>query len=213
MRTAMEVSEKQVPRREEKRTTPTCFVSNGAFGTHGSPSIKKVESPLTVANEEAPGVETSPALLLVHKLIKAMHDEVVVLVLLQRNLEQHVREHGITVHPPYPFHFRMTQHELSDQGELRPEPGHFLVQMSHVVEDLDVVETTVIDLVLDGHEKVVISHGILARSWLGACHQKHPWFAFGGCGDIGISGLPYYALLVPVLDSWTQTIRLTRIAS
>ncbi len=191
----------------------TCFVSDDAFGAHGSPGIKEIQSPLTVADEEGTSIEAGPALLLEHKLIKAMHDKIVFLVFLKRNLEQHIREHGIAIHPPDPLHLRMPEHQLPDERKLSPKPSHLCIQMSHVVEDFDVVETTVVDLVLDGHEKVVISHGIFAGGGLRARDKKHSGLSFGRCGDVGMHCFPCLSLLIPVCDHRTQSIRFVRIVA
>ncbi len=168
---------------------------------------------MTVADEEGTSIEAGPALLLEHKLIKAMHDKIVFLVFLKRNFEQHIREHGIAIHPPDPLHLRMPEHQLPDEGKLSPKPSHLCIQMSHVVEDFDVVETTVVDLVLDGHEKIMISHGIFAGGGLRARDKKHSGLSFGRCGDVGILCFPCLSLLIPVCDHRTQSIRFVRIVA
>jgi hypothetical protein len=73
-----------------------------------------------------------------------VHHEVVVLVALLGDLERHVDEHCIDVHPPEELDFRVREEEFTNQWEFHQETGHLGVQDRHVVEDLDPVEPAAI---------------------------------------------------------------------
>ncbi|KAL2652924.1 hypothetical protein R1flu_021052 [Riccia fluitans] len=67
-----------------------------------SPSIQEVQTPLTVPNQKAPGVETYTSLVLVHLFVPSVNHHVELRVLLDRQLELHVGEERVAVHPPKP---------------------------------------------------------------------------------------------------------------
>eukprot|EP01018_Ginkgo_biloba_P003887 Gb_35520 [translate_table: standard] len=77
------------------------------LGSHGRPCVQNVERPLTVAQQEAASVEADPVLTIVHQFLPPVHNEIVVPVALYGELEGHVGEHGVAVHPPNELHLRV----------------------------------------------------------------------------------------------------------
>jgi hypothetical protein len=178
-----------------------------ALGTHGSPSVQQIQRPLTVPEQEAARVEPHPALLRVDHLVEAVQHHVHVAVLGHGELEHHVREHGVGVHPPQPLHLRVRQHELAQQRQLGPEPSHLVVQVRHVVEDVDVMHPAVVQLVLQALEQKVVAHGIIARLRLRPRHQQDPVPAAAVGSHAGVPLQPQRALRVPVADRSAQRVR------
>jgi hypothetical protein len=90
-------------------------VPDGAARAHGRPRVEEVERPLAVTDEEAAGVDADPAPLLEHLGLPAVEHEVVGRVLLPGQLERHVCEHCVGVHPPEELHLRVRQHQRPQQ--------------------------------------------------------------------------------------------------
>ncbi|CAL9203102.1 unnamed protein product [Musa hybrid cultivar] len=98
------------PALQVRRQYLASLVANGAFGPHRRPRIKQIKAPLAIPQQEAAGVEADPGMLLENEIRVAMDDEVVRGVTVERDLEGHVREERIAVHPPDPLHLRVRQH-------------------------------------------------------------------------------------------------------
>lgn len=130
----------------------------------------------------------------------AVEDEVVGIVLLQGDLEDHVGEEGVAVHPPDPLHLRMRQHQPSDQGELRPVASKLAIEVRHVVDYLDPVETAVIDLVLDRFEEVVVPDRVVAGIRRGSGYEEDPRLPGDGIGEFRVLLEPDPALGIPIGD-------------
>nr|CAB3496185.1 unnamed protein product [Digitaria exilis] len=159
------------------------------------------------AQQEAAGVEPNPILVVVDHLVPAVHDEVIRPVALPRELECHVGEHGVGVHPPEELDLRVRQEQRPDERELGPEAGHLGVEQRHVVEDLDAVDAAVVDLVLDGLEEVVVTDGVLAGLGGGARDEQHPRLdVVEERRRLRVAAVPVGALLVPVGDLGAQRI-------
>jgi len=77
-----------------------------------------------------------------------MDDKIVACVLREGDLKRHVGEQCVGVQPPDPLDLGVGEHEAADEGELGPVPGELLVEVGHVVDDLDAVDPAVVDLVL-----------------------------------------------------------------
>jgi hypothetical protein len=181
--------------------------------SHRRPCVQDVERPLAVTKQEAAGVKADPVLAIVDELLPSVHDEVVVLVALEGELKDHVCEHGVTVHPPDKLHLRVGKHELADERKLGPKPRHLTVKMRHVVEDLDAVKAAVIDLVLDGLQEEMISHGVLTRGRSRTSDQQNPRTPAGQkVGECRIFRKPFTALVVPVGDLGAEAVWDVRIS-
>ncbi|CAM6104687.1 unnamed protein product [Calypogeia fissa] len=74
----------------------------------------------------------------------------------------------------------MGEHQLAYERQLGPKPGHLLVKMRHAVENLDVMEPTVIHLVFQVLQNQVISIGVVARLRLGPGHEQNLRFPVVG---------------------------------
>ncbi|CAL9133369.1 unnamed protein product [Musa textilis] len=184
-----------------------------ALGAHGRPDVEEVERPLAVAEEETAGVEADPVAVVVDHLIPAVQNEVEGGVALPGELEGHIGEHGVAVHPPQELHLRMGEEERADQGQLGPEARHLGVEEGHVVEDLDAVDAAVVDLVLDGLEKVVVAHRVLAGLRGGSRHQEDARLSGAQkARPLRVAAEPVGALLVPIGDLGAQGVGHRRIA-
>lgn len=105
-----------------------------------------------------------------------------------------------------PSHLGVRQHELAQQRQLGPEPGHGGVQVRHVVEDGDVVQSAVIDFVLETLEQDVVAHGVVARLGLRSRHQKNAVRAAAVLPHVWVLLQPQRALRVPVGDRRAQRV-------
>ncbi|QHN80267.1 uncharacterized protein DS421_20g676880 [Arachis hypogaea] len=72
--------------------------------------------------------------------------------------------------------------------------------MSDVVNDLDAVNSAVIDLVLDGFEKVVVADGVIAGFGRGSGEEQDPCLAANEVRVFGIVLEPVLAFAVPIAD-------------
>jgi hypothetical protein len=178
-----------------------------ALWSHWCPCIKEIKRPLAVAQQEAACVEANPVLVVVDHLIPAVHDEVVGAVPLPWQLECHVGEHGVGVHPPEELDLRVREEQRAEERELGPESGHLGVEQRHVVEDLEAVDAAVVHLVLDGLEEVVVADGVLARLGRGARDEQHPRLDVVDEGRrLRVAAVPRGPLLVPVGDLGAQRV-------
>ena len=82
--------------------------------------------------------------------------------------------------------------------------------MGHVVEDLNVVEATIVDLVLDGFNKVMVAHRVLARGWLGPGYKHNARFPVDIVRIVRVPVEPCPALLIPIADFHAQCVWLPR---
>ena len=197
--------ERRSPRQRRREQLP-CVGTHVALGTHARPDVQQIQRPLAVAEQEAARVEPHPASLLVHHVVVAVQHHVDVAVLVHGEVEEHVGEHGIRVHPPDPLDLRVREHELAQEGQLGPEPGHLVVQVGQIVEDVDVVQPAVVHFVLEALEQQVVAHGIVAGLGLGPRDEQDPMVS----SAVGLQGgmllQPQRALLVPVANTRAQRI-------
>ncbi|KAJ0859086.1 hypothetical protein HanRHA438_Chr13g0608421 [Helianthus annuus] len=117
-RPILKLSRQQLPR----------FIPNLPFRPHRSPNVNQIQRPLTIPQQKTPRIQPDPILLIVNHLIPPVHHQVPILIPLPRHLKRHIRKHRITIHPPQKLHFRMTQQQLPNQRQFRPETGHFRIQ-------------------------------------------------------------------------------------
>ncbi|KAG6553051.1 hypothetical protein Mapa_005388 [Marchantia paleacea] len=169
--------------------------------------VEEIQRPLAVPDDHVPGIETHEALLLEHHLLRPPHDQIVLLVALERRLEHHVREHGVAVHPPDPLGLGVRQHHGPDHGDFPPPPRQLLVQIRHVVEEIHVVHPGVVDLILQGFEQEVRPSNFMAFPGPGAADEQD-----SRLGPLLISGVlgslhERSALLVPVGDVGVDVVR------
>eukprot|EP00268_Persea_americana_P035279 TRINITY_DN3480_c0_g2_i1.p2 TRINITY_DN3480_c0_g2~~TRINITY_DN3480_c0_g2_i1.p2 ORF type:complete len:395 (+),score=55.19 TRINITY_DN3480_c0_g2_i1:1305-2489(+) len=193
---ALEISSQEPPR----------LVADGALGPHWRPVVEQIERPLAVPEEEAASVDPDPRVLVEDEIWVPMENEIVRIVLLQWDLENHVGEESITVHPPDPLHLRMRQHQPSDQGQLGPVPGQLPIEVGHVVDDFDPMNSAVIDLVLDGFEKIVVSDGVVAGIGRRSGNEKDPGLPGYGIWVFRVLLEPDPALLVPIGDLGAECV-------
>uniref|UniRef100_A0A8R7Q5C6 Uncharacterized protein n=1 Tax=Triticum urartu TaxID=4572 RepID=A0A8R7Q5C6_TRIUA len=183
-------------------------VAHGAAGPHGCHRVEEVERPLAVADEDAAGVDAHPALLLVHLGLPAVEHQVVRRVALPRQLEPHVREHRVRVHPPQELHLRVRHHQRPQQRQLRPEPGHLRVQERRVVVHLQAVDAAVVRLVLERAQQQVVAVRVGAPCRRGPGHHQHPRPARGrhARGELRVRGEPRGPARVVVQDGAAQRV-------
>lgn len=175
--------------------------SSRTFRPHRSPNIEEIQRPLAIAKQEAASVEPDPVLIIIHHLVPSMHNEIVVRVAIPGELEGHVGEHSVGVHPPKVLNFRVGEKQGADQGELSPKPSHLGIEEGHIVEDLDAMNTAIVDLILDGFQKIVIADGVLAGFGGGSGDEKDARLGSGQeVGAIRVAAKPGSALRVPVRD-------------
>lgn len=136
-----------------------------------------------------------------------MDDEVAVLVAREGQLESHVGEERVAVHPPDPLDLRVGEHEAAEQRQLGPVPGELGVEVGEVVDDLDAVEAAVVDLVLGGLEQVVVAERVVAGPRLRARDEQDPGLAAGDGGrEPRVLPEPAAALTVPVGDLGAERV-------
>jgi hypothetical protein len=196
------------PPRELLREELAVPVAHGAARPHGRQRVEEVKRPLAVADEEAAGVDADPALLLEHLGDPAVEHEVVGLVPLPRQLEEHVREHGVRVHPPEELHLRVRLHQRPQQRQLRPEAGHLGVQERRVVENLEAVHAAVVRLVLERAQQQVVAVRVGAPGGSRPRDDQHPRPARGrhARGELRVRGEPGRPARVVVQDGAAQRV-------
>ncbi|GER30992.1 nuclear pore complex protein Nup98-Nup96, partial [Striga asiatica] len=173
---------------------PSPFRVIWASWAHSGPNVKKIHGPLTVSYQDGPCVDRDPALLLVDHIGPAMDHQIVILVLVERNLEIHIRKNGVRIDPKQPLHIRTGQHCGPDYGDLGPNGFHGRVQEGVVVEDLPPVNSAVIDFVLEKAKKKVVSVGVFARAGLGTGYEHNPVLG----REIRVVLDPVTSLFVPI---------------
>ena len=136
-----------------------------------------------------------------------MDDEVAVLVAREGQLESHVGEERVAVHPPDPLDLRVGEHEAAELRQLGPVPGERGVEVGEVVVDLDAVVAAVVDLVLGGLEQVVVAERVVAGPRLRARDEQDPGLAAGDGGrEPRVLPEPAAALTVPVGDLGAERV-------
>jgi len=120
--------------------------------------------------------------LLKEEVLVAVDDEVVTIVARQWQLERHVGEERVAVHPPDPLDLRVGEHEASQQRQFGPVSRELVVKVREVVDDLDAMDAAVIDLVLGSLEQVMVTERVVAGPRLRAGDEHNPRLAPGNGG-------------------------------
>lgn len=163
------------------------------------PRLDGVERPLAIPDQKTPRriVEA-----------RAVDHEVVVLVPLPRDLERHVREHRVALHPPQELHVGPGQQHRPDNPKLRAEPRQLGFHRRRAVRNLEAVKSAVIDLVLEGLEEVVLPErataGLLRRRR--ARHEEDTWLLLllpwvDEASGFWVPGEPFRPFFVPACDA------------
>ena len=131
-------------------------VADLALGAHWCPCVEHVHGPLAIPEQENTSIEPQPAALVVYGVIPPVHYHVVILVLLEGELEGHVGEDGVCIHPPEPIDLGVLLHEHVREERLHPPRRHLIVNHVHVVVNLNAMDSGVVHLILDGLQEHLI---------------------------------------------------------
>lgn len=106
----------------------------------------------------------------------------------------------------------MRKQKFPNQWKFHPKIGHLSVEKRHVVEDLDPVQHTVIDLILDQFQKVMVTNWVFARFRRQTGYEQDTGFIWlDKIREMRVVFQPFGSLLVPIRDFGAETVGFVRV--